>query len=267
MKYWPTILLILVFIAVPAVADDKAPRDDKDKKETPQKQPESNLDKTKDRLKEKGEKKNKHNSNSDEDSDFFMGVVNIFVDYYPENLRYSYAPYPYFEEGMFRQGSASNRPVYLESALSGFTGFNHMKAVSANVKMKFFTFAGIEYNFAKLNEKTRYYDSDMKIHRVAGVLNLLTHTYGILETKFGYTRIIDVGGGPTFGLELTLAPVKPLIFRGNIQLSTINNNQVGDYYLGTGFAAGAVEIFGGYRVFTFPGTNINGPTGGLILRF
>jgi hypothetical protein len=267
MKYWLTILLILTLLTIPAVADDKSPKDDKNKKETPQKQPESTLDKTKDRLKEKGDKKQKHTSDSDEESGFFMGVVNIFVDYYPENLRYSYAPYPYFEEGMFRQEPASSRPVYLESSLSGFTGFNHMKAMSANVKIKFFTFAGIEYNYVKLNEKTRYYDSDMKIHRIGGVLNLLTHTYGILETKFGYTRIIDVGGGPMFGFELTLAPVKPLIFRGNLHLSTINNNQVGDYYLGTGFTAGAAEIFGGYRVFTFPGTNIDGPTGGIILRF
>lgn len=168
---------------------------------------------------------------------------------------------------MFRRESASARPIYLESNVSGFTGLNHIKAVSANIKLKLFTFAGLEYNFVKLDEKNRYYESEMRIHRLGGVLNILTHTYGILEGIVGYTRISDVGGGPMFGLELTLAPIKPLIFRSNLYISSINGNQVGYYYLGTGFAAGAVELYGGYRVFKFSGATINGPTGGLIIRF
>lgn len=267
MKRLIAIPFLLVFLSVWVTADDKSPREDKDNKETPQKAPESALDKAKDRLKEKNENDKKHSGDSDDDSDFFMNVVGVFVDYYPENLRYTYAPYPYFESGMFNREPASARPVYIESNISGFTGFNHINAASANVKLKLFTFTGLEYNFVKLNEQTRYYDSEMRIHRLGGLLNLLTHTYGILEGKFGYTRIVDVGGGPMFGLEFTLAPVKPLIFRGNLHLSSINNNQVGDYYLGTGFAAGAIELYGGYRVFDFAGSTIDGPTGGLIIRF
>jgi hypothetical protein len=240
MKYRITILIFLALLAIPVIADDKAPRDDKDKKETPQKSPESTLDKAKDHLKEKVDNEKKHKSDSDDESDFFMNVVGVFVNYFPENLRYAYSPYPYFESGMFDRESASTRPIYLESNVSGFTDFNHINAMSVNAKLKLYTFAGIEYNFVKLDEKTRYYDSEMRIHRVGGVLNILTHTYGILEGKIGYSRIIDVGGGPMFGLELTLSPVKPLIFRGHLHTSSINNNQVGDYYLGTGFAAGAI---------------------------
>jgi hypothetical protein len=267
MRLFIAILTAFSFMTVGLIADDKAPRDDKDKKESAQKQPESTLDKTKDRLKEKGDHKDKHSSDSDDESDFFDGLVGIFVDYYPENLHYSYAPFPYYEQGMFERMSASNRPIYLESSFSGFAGSDNIKAISANAKLKLFTFTGIEYNYSKLSEKNLYHNSDMKIHRVGGVLNLFTNTYGLLEAKLGYTRIAEVNGGPMFGFELTLAPVKPLMFRGNLQISTINDNQVGDYYLGTGFAAGAIELFGGYRVYTFPGTKIKGPTGGINFRF
>ena len=267
MKRLLVITILLIVLSIPVIADDKSPRDDNDKKESPQKAPESALDKTKDRLKEKGESDKKHSGDSDDDSDFFMNVINVFADCYPENLRYTYSPYPYCGSGMFQREPASARPFYLESNISGFTGFNHIKAVSANVKLKLFTFTGLEYNFVKLDEKTRYYDSEMRIHRFGGVLNILTHTYGILEGEFGYTRIIDIGGGPMFGFELTLAPVKPLIFRGHLYSSSINSNQVGDYYLGTGFTAGALELYAGYRVFKFPSTTIDGPTGGLIIRF
>jgi len=259
--------LLFIFLAIPVIAEEKPTRDEKDKKEAPQNAPESSLDKTKDRLKEKGKNDKKHSADSDDDSDFFANMVSVFIDYYPENLRYTYSPHPYYEPGMFRREPASARPFYLESNISGFSGFDHIKAVSANVKLKLFTFNGLEYNFVKLNEKTRYHDSDMRIHRVGYVLNILTHTYGIFEGKIGYTRIVDVSGGPMFGLEFALAPVRPLIFRGHLHSSTINNNQVGDYFIGTGFVAGAIELYGGYRVFAFPGSNIDGPTGGLIIRF
>jgi hypothetical protein len=267
MKRLLVIPFLLYFLAAAVIADDKSPRDDKDKKESSQKAPESALDKAKDRLKEKGEGDKKHSGDSDDGSDFFVNMVGVLADYYPENLRYTYSPYPYCGSGMFQREPASARPVYIESNISGFTGFNHIRAISANIKLKLFTFSGLEYNFVKLDEKTKYYDSQMRIHRLGGLLNILTHTYGILEGKFGYTRIIDSGGGPMIGIELTLAPIKPLIFRGNLHTASINSNQVGDYYLGTGFAAGAVELYGGYRIFKFPGTAIDGPTGGLIIRF
>lgn len=53
------------------MAEDKTPRDDKDKKEFPQKAPESALDKAKDRLKEKTKGDKKRSTDTDDKSDFF----------------------------------------------------------------------------------------------------------------------------------------------------------------------------------------------------
>jgi hypothetical protein len=267
MRYLLAIILAVGLVAAPLKADDKKPREDKDKKETPREKPESKLDKIKDRVKEKSEESDPYDNRAESDIFDYLNLIQFLVEYYPENLHYSYSPYPFYDKGLFQKMEATNRPVFLETGISAFTGFNKITATGINAKLKLFTFAGFEYNYWGLSQKTRYFDSDLKIHRVGGVLNILTGTYGLLELKFGYTKIIDVGGGPMFGLEGTLAPVYPLIMRGGMHLSSINSNNIGDYLVSVGFALRPIEIFAGYRVFSFAGENIDGPTGGVIFRF
>jgi len=265
MRYLSAIVLSLFLAVGPVSADDKKPRDDRDKKEQPQKSPESKLDKAKDELKKHGDK-NADQSTGEDDANI-LAIVDFLTDHFPHNLAFSYASYPYDDSGMFQQSGAASRPVYIETGLSAFTGFNRLKARAVNLKVKFYTIAGFEYSYSGLMEKTRFYDSDMKIHRAGFVLNLLTNKAGVLEAKLGFTKIIDVGSGPMAGLELTLAPIRPLIVRGNLHIASINDNNTGDYMLALGCMVKPFEIYGGYRVYSFPGENIDGPTGGIIFRF
>jgi hypothetical protein len=269
MRYWIAFIIAVALLIAPLKADDKKPRDEKDKKETPKDEPENKLDKAKDRLKEKGKDKDDNSYHSDGEADIFdyVNIAEFIIDYYPENLEYTYSPYPFYDKGLFQRSKAANRPVYLETGISAFTGFNNITATGVNTKLKLFTFIGLEYNYCGLNQKTRYFDSELKIHRFGPVLNLVTCPYGLLELKLGYTKIIDVGGGPMFGLEATVAPVYPLIFRGNMHLSSINNNGVSDSFIGLGFVLRPLEFYGGYRAFSFAGENIGGPTGGMVFRF
>jgi hypothetical protein len=265
MKYLGIVILALTVLITPVRGDDKAPRQGEDKKETKEEKPKGKLDKTKERVGKTNDDKNNDNG-SDSDSPFTDVMLELLINWFPYNFHYAYAPYPYFETGMFTEARPTTHPIYIEAGLSAFSGFHHVRATGLHAKLKVLTGVGFEYDYSGFSEKTNEYESDMKMHRVSGVLNLITFPYGVCEFKFGLTNIIDVNTGGTYGFDLTLTPLKPLIFRGQTHFSKINGNDIGDHAVYLGFSANSIEFYGGYRFYTFPGNYINGPTAGVTVK-
>jgi hypothetical protein len=266
MRFVGIIVLALTILVSPVRGDDKTPRQGEDKKETKEEKPKGKLDKTKERIgKTKDDEKSE--SNPDSDSPFTEMMFELLINWFPYNFHYAHTPYPYFEKGMFTEAPPATHPIYIEAGLSAFSGFHHVRATGLHAKLKVLTGVGLEYDYSGFSEKTDLYESNMKMHRVCGVLNLFTFPYGVCEFKFGLTNIIDINTGGTYGFDLTLTPVRPLIFRGQTHYSKINGNDIGDHSVYLGFSANVVEFYGGYRFFTFPGSDINGPTAGVTIKF
>ncbi|MCP4581110.1 MAG: hypothetical protein GY839_05795 [candidate division Zixibacteria bacterium] len=260
-------LIILIFAAVmfvssPATGQDKQPRDSDDKKEEKREKSGGKLDKIKDKI----SKKSKHDDD-DDDSDDSIFAHFVFHFWWDINKHYRYTPYPYYKAGLLDRDSSLIRPLHFETSLSAFSGGSNIRAVNFNGKLKLYTIFGLEFQYNGFTEDDLMSGSELKMFRFGGVVNLLSHPNGYLELKFGAWDIADAGTGPLIGFEADIAPVYPVMLNFRADLSEINGHDIADYAFTFGYVYKRIEFFGGYRAFDLAGETIDGPIGGVTLRF
>jgi len=260
-------LIVLIFAAVmfvssPVIAQDKNPRGSDDKKEEKSEDSGNKMDKIKGKLSKKG----KHHDD-DDDSDDSMAARFVFHFWWDINKHYHYTPYPYYGQGLLNRDSSNVRSLHFETALSAFSGGSNIKAVNFDAKLKLYTLFGFGFQYNGFTEDDLLSGSDMKMYRFNGVINLLSHPYGLLELKAGLWNIADVGTGPLIGFQADIAPVYPIMLNLRADFSEINGHEIGDLAFRFGYVYKRIEFFGGYRVFDLAGETIDGPFGGATVRF
>ncbi len=252
---------ILLFSAAPA--EEKPPRDDDKKKDTNVEKPPGKLEKAKEDLKKKNEQESSH----EDDGVWGEFVFDVLLRTIPEAFAYAYAPYPYYEKGLFIKTPPQSRPVYIVGDISTFSGFNDIKGKSIGLKLKIFTGIGFEYHYLTLSETFMAHESNLNIHSYAAILNILTDESGSLEFKFGARKIIDIGTGPLIGFELEIAPFPPVMADIRIGLARVNGHNVNDYAASVGYCLKQLELFAGYKQENLGESVVRGPEMGLKIRF
>lgn len=248
-----------------AFAEDKQPRSRDKINEAPQNEPSSKIDKIKRELK-KNRQSSKSSADEGDDDIWADLALRILSHTIPEGFSFSYSPYPYYGRGLFIRETPATMPVFIRSYLSTFNGFNEIRSTHLGLKLKFFTGVGLNYEYAGISQDILSYESNLKMHTCAAVLNIITNERGSFELEFGARRIIDIGTGGTIGIEFELAPHNPIIVHSRINLAKINGNNTNDFLIGIGYNIKQLEIFAGYRQFNLANAVLRGPELGLILR-
>jgi hypothetical protein len=264
MRKFILILAALSFLFSPVSAQEKEPRDTSDKKEQKQEKPETKLGKIKGEL---AKEVDEDDDSEDDGSDNSLFADITFNIWHNLNKDYVYEPYPYYGRGLFDRDSTLSSPLHFETAASAFRSRSNINGLNFFGKAKFYTLYGLEFKYDGLAENDLFTHDDLKMYRLAGVVNLLTTGFGYLEFKLGAWNLADIDTGPLIGLQTEIAPVHPLLFNLQASFSEINGHNIADYALTIGYAYKYLEICGGYRVFDLAGENIDGPIGGVAFRF
>jgi len=257
------ILAALCLLSTPVLAQDKQPRETPDKKEREEEKSGTRLDKIKSKL----AKQVKDDDDSDDNSGHSLAARFAFHIWYELNKNYNYEPYPYYGEALFDRDSSLSRPLHFETNVSAFRSRSNINGLNFFGKVKLYTLFGLEFGYNGLAENDLLTSSELNMYRLAGVVNLLTTANGFLEFKLGAWNLSDIGTGPLIGFQAEIAPVYPLMFNLKADFSEINGHNIADYAFGIGYVYRHLEIYGGYRVFDLGGETIDGPTGGIAVRF